>query len=205
MRLGLAVIAASLWLAGLSPALAAPPGPDSPQDDATAVAHAVFKSVDLPTMLSEGIRANFDSASLQMPRPEWNALFRQALVDELPRHMPELEALFGKAIAVRYDSRELHAGAVFLNSPLGQRLLALGMAKFSGRAAPALSPAEIAQVKTASRNPDLEHFMSKFADAVTFPPSLTQDYLALVVPDVFINFGQAAKAAEARRGAAAAP
>jgi hypothetical protein len=49
------------------------------------------------------------------------------------------------------------------------------------------------------RDADGASFIHKFADLNTMMPSLEQDFVALIMPDLLIRFGEKAKAAEAAR------
>ena len=193
-----AILAVTLWGASFCLARAATPDPVSAQGDATAVAHAIFRAMDAQVMVQKAMQSSFDSQTMQMPRPGWADLFRQAVLTEMSRHMPDLEAMYGRSIAGHYTEAELHAGARFLNAPLGQRLLAIAKAKGTGSAAPDFTPQEAAEVRNISRDPALAGFMSKLGKGMEVPPSVTQDFIALVLPDIFIRFGEAAKDAEAR-------
>ena len=108
-------------------------------------------------------------------------------------------------MAQGHTDAEMHAGAVFLTSPLGQRFLAVAAAGSSGRVVPDLTDDEKAKIKRAGRDPNLDAFMSKGLNLPAQPAALMQDFLAGVLPDVLIRFGEAAKAAEAQRKATSAP
>ena len=199
-----AIAALGVWMSCLPAAWAAPVSADA-QRDATAVAHAIFQAVDMQTVLLRSIQENFDDTRMQMPRPEWNALFKQAFTAELARHMPDMEASFGRTIAGNYADVELRAGAAFFRSRPGLHILSNLKAKASGAATTDLTPEEQAELRTSAKDPALSGFMAKFGKGMQIDPSATQDFIALILPDVFIRFGMAAKEAEARRSASPAP
>ncbi len=207
MRRGIwGLAAAGCVLAGLAgtPARSAPVSANA-QRDATAVTHAIFQAVDMQSVVLASIQGTFDESRMQMPRPEWNPLFKQAMLAELVRHMPDMEASFGRTMAGSYSESELRAGAAFLASPIGLRLMSMLKAKTSGQTVAELTPGEQATLQQAARDPELARFMDKFGKGLQIPSSVTQDFVALILPDVFIRFGEAAKAAETRRAASAAP
>ena len=173
--------------------------------DGAIIAHHFFVAGDLGAVIRKTVADSVAAGGMDFPREDWKVLFRQTLEEEFDRHLPDLEAPFGRLIAQSHSDAEMHAGAVFLTSPLGQRLIAVATAGSSGRVVPPITDAEKALIKKAGRDPNLDAFMAKGFSLPDPPPAVMQDFIAGVLPDVLIRFGEAAKAAEARRRASSAP
>ncbi|HEX4183419.1 MAG TPA: DUF2059 domain-containing protein [Caulobacteraceae bacterium] len=194
MSLATVAIAAALLLAG--PAFAQP---SEAQRLSRSVAHDLISALDLKAMLMQSepsLEHSFDSFNA---RPEWPGLMRVAAHETFDSDLPAIEQMFAGALAQRFTVGELQAAVAFFKSPGGEYALAVVAAQSRNQAAPPISVLQKQSMRAFARNADGASFIHKFADLNAIMPSLEQDFIALIMPDLLIRFGEKAKAAEAAR------
>lgn len=192
--LATAAVGAALFLAG--PALAQP---TVPQHFSRMVAHDLIGALDLKAILMQAEPTLEHSLDSFNARPEWPALMQDAAHETFNSDLPEIEQMFADALAERFTVGELQAAAAFFKSPGGEYALKVVAAQSRGEAAPPPSALQEQSMRTFMRNPDGAGFIHKFADLNAAMPSLEQDFIALIMPDLLIRFGEKAKADEAAR------
>lgn len=188
-----AVLALGLNLAAAGLGLAQPAATDALGRQ---VAHELLSAVDMVDLVKQGAMSNagaFDAFG--KVRPEWKALMLEAIDEAVTQDAPGIEALLGRALAKSMSADELNAGLVVFRDPQARAAIAA-----ASRHQPVASSASCSsECLRAMNSPAGRGFLQKMGAA--FGPQAQTDMIALVVPDMFIRFGEKAKAAEARRSA----
>jgi hypothetical protein len=187
-------IAAALLLAG--PAFAQP---SETQRLSRAVAHDLIGALDLKAILMQNVPALEHAFDGFNGRPEWPSLIKAAAYETFDSDLPAIEQMFAGALAQQFTAGELQAAAAFFKSPGGEYALATVAAQSRDQAAPPISALQKQSMRAFMRSADGASFIHKFADLNTMMPSMEQDFIALLMPDLLIRFGEKAKAAEATR------
>jgi hypothetical protein len=163
---------------------------------ATQVAHQMFTAMDFADLIRQGAMANTGALdAFAKFRPEWKALIIQAMDEAVAKDTPQMEAMFGAHLAKSMSKDELSAALVVFRDP--QARAAIGAyAHHQTPQGDAAKPCA-AECLRAMASPAGRSFMTKLQTA--FGADMQADMVAAIVPDMFILFGQKAKAAEAKR------
>jgi hypothetical protein len=194
MRLSKLALAAaavlSLDLAFAGPGLAQP----APSDQlGRQVAHELFTAVNMPALVRQGALSNSSGLeAFAKVRPEWKPLIVEALDETVTEDQPALEGVLGRALAKTMTADELAAGLTVFRDPQARAAIAAAT-RHENVGAPSCSQDCLRAMGT----PAGMGFMQKMRTA--FGPEAQAEMMAVVVPDMFIRFGQKAKAAEAKR------
>jgi hypothetical protein len=190
--LAIALLALSLDLAAANLSAA-----QTPADLAPRVAHEIFGAVGLGELIREGALKNGESlAAFEKVRPGWKALFLQAMDEAVTRDQPAMEAVMARAFAKDFSTEELTAALTVFSDPQAR----MGIAAAARHMPPPVGAAACsAACMRAMGSPAGRSFMGKFS--TVFGPEAQGEMVAVVVPDLFIIFGQKAKADEAKRAA----
>jgi len=183
-----AAVSANLALAGAG---LAQPGPSDQLG--RQVAHELFTAVNMAGLIRQGALNN--SAGLEAfgkIRPEWKPLMLEAMDETVSEDQPALEGVLGRAMAKTMTADELSAGLTVFRDPQARTAIAAA-ARHENVGAPTCSQ----ECLHAMGSPAGMGFMRKMQTA--FGPEAQTEMMAVVVPDMFIRFGQKAKAAEAKR------
>jgi hypothetical protein len=162
----------------------------------TEVAHELFTAVNMSELMRQGALSNasaFDAFS--KVRPEWKPLMLEAIDETVVQDRPVLETVLGRAFAKSMTAEELTAGLTVFRDPQARAAIAAATRHESTGAAPNCSR----ECMRAMSSPAGARFLRKMQTAMG--PELQSDIVAAMVPDLFIRFGEKAKAAEAKRAA----
>jgi hypothetical protein len=194
-------LAAALALAASAPALAQAPRPGAGSGGTPVQAQLAAKLLDFIDYKAT-VRARMTGSTLPPDlvavRPEWEALWRQSMAEELDHDMPTIESMVGQALVKTFTDDEMKAGLQIVADPA---LKAIYLA--------AQSHAQPPQVSVSKATDDLMNtptgssFVSKLQkiDDVMDPVQL--QVMATVMPGVMKRFGEKADAAEVQKRAAA--
>ncbi|MDB5418402.1 MAG: hypothetical protein JWP50_1821 [Phenylobacterium sp.] len=190
-KLTLAAIAA--LSVNLAPSGAALAQPTDTEALGRQVAHELFTAVNMDDLIRQGFSASNGLDAFSKVRPEWKALLLQAMDEAVARDEPGLEDLLGRSLAKGMTAEELSAGLTVFRDPQARAAIA---AASRHEPAPATQTCGAACMR-AIGSPAGRGFMVKMQKA--FGAEVQTEMIALVAPDVFIRFGEKAKAAEAKR------
>jgi hypothetical protein len=190
-------LAAVLALAAAIPAEA-----QAPRAAATPLqAQLAAKLLDFIDYKAE-VRARMTGSSLPPDlvavRPEWEALWRQSMAEELDHDMPTIESMVGQALAKTFTDDEIKAGMQIVADPA---LKAIYLA--------AQSRAQPPQVTVSKATDDLMNtpsgssFVAKLQKIDDVMDPVQIQVMATVMPGVMRRFGEKAAAAEVQKRAAA--
>jgi hypothetical protein len=189
----LVMLAAGLAFAGPSLAQATA----SPQL-ATQVAHELFTAMDMADLIRQGAMSNAGALdAFGKIRPEWRQMMTQSMDEAVARNQPNMEAVMGHAFAKTMTNEELSAALIVFRDPQARAVFA---AAARHQAAPGdLAHPCAAECMRAMSSSAGRGFMTKMGTA--FGPEMQSEMIAAIVPDMFIIFGENAKASEAKRAA----
>ena len=165
----------------------------------TRLAHKLFSVIDFKALIlqkSPDLASMFDSVKV---RPEWPGLMKDALLEQFDHDMPVMERLVGDQFANTFTIGELRAGVAFLDGPAGPDFLALVAAGGRGGPRPTISKEGLRSMDRFIHTQDGASFMAKLGKMEPMIDAIQADYLAVFLPDLFISFGEKARAAEAAR------
>jgi hypothetical protein len=189
----LAVLVAGLGVAGASRAQGA-----ESQGMALQVAHELMTVMDVGDLIRQGALANGGALdAFAKVRPEWKTLMLDSLTEVANRDAPAMEAVVGRSLAKSMTAEELTAALTVFRDPQARAVFA-AYAHHQTPTGDASRPCS-AECMRAMTSPGGRGFMRKMP--AVFGPELQADLAAAIVPDMFITFGEKAKASEAKRAA----
>ena len=187
----LAAALAAVYLSLAASAVAAQP----PSDTGMRVAHALFSAVDMASLVREGALQNAGAlTAFEKVRPAWKGMFLDAAQEAIVKDQAGMEMAMARVFARDFSDEELSAALTVFSDP--QAKLALAAAARHQPLPNAAAPCAQACVR-AMNSPAGRSFLAKFSKAFS-GPELQSEMMAAVVPDLFIIFGEKAKAAEAK-------
>jgi hypothetical protein len=185
-------------LAVICLSLAAPAAAQSPNDTGMRVAHALFSAVDMAGLVREGAVQNAAAlTAFEKIRPAWKGMFLDAVQEAILKDQAGMETAMARTFARDFSDEELSAALTVFSDP--QAKLALAAAARHQPLPKGASACSQACMR-AMNSPAGRSFLTKFSKAFS-GPELQSEMMAAVVPDLFIIFGEKAKAAEAKSAA----
>jgi len=180
---------------------ALPAGPSYAQ---SAEQHAVaiqitgvmFQIVDMKGLIAAGASSSLAKSNfLQDTRPEWGPLFVDAINEEVAADEPAMEGVFADVLAKHLSADELRAGLAIMSDTEMQKVIRA--AARHEPAPPTSNPPCGRACMKAIGSPAGTAFMDKFSkiDGL-LDANVTRDLAVLILPGVFIRFGEKAKAYE---------
>jgi hypothetical protein len=182
----------------LTLSLAGPAAAQASKDSGRQVAHALFSGLNMPELVRDGAMQNANAlAAFEKIRPAWKGLFLDALQEAIAKDQPEMEAALARVFERDFSEDELSAALSVFSDPQAQ--LAIAAAARHQPAPNAATTCSRACLRAIS-SPAGQRFLTKFSKAFS-GPEMQSEMMAAVAPDLFIIFGEKAKAAEARETA----
>lgn len=168
------------------------------------IAHVLFKDADLGTWLTSRRAADQVFASVT-ERPEWQALAKQAMTEELDQGRPDFDRAFGAVLARRFTLEELTAGAQLMQGPAGEAIARSMGARAAGRAPEPLLPEAKRAWREAGSTPAGHAFIEKLGDAGTYTGDAQAPFVTAFTLGLLQRFDPMAIAAEEARQSQNAP
>jgi len=191
MKHALLPLAAVLALAG-TPALAAPAATPLQME----MAGKMLDFIDFRSQVQLGMEGSTLPQSLLGTRPEWDALFKAAIGEEVDHEMPVIDSIVGQALGKTFTDAELQVGLKIVSDP-NLRLIYIA-ARNGGR------PPEVEISKAtddALATPAGQSFAAKLQTINDTLQPLLVEVTATLAPGVLRRFGEKAEAAEVKKRA----
>ncbi|HEY4029687.1 MAG TPA: hypothetical protein VGM25_05045 [Caulobacteraceae bacterium] len=203
MRTLLLPLAAALALGGAATAptlaLAQAPRGAAATPPQTQLAAKLLDFIDYKASVRAHMTGSNLPPELVAVRPDWEAMWRQAMGEELDHDMPTIESMVGQALVKTFTEDEMKAGMQIVSDP---GLKAVYLAAQNGA-----QPPQGASVSKATddlmNTPNGSSFVSKLQKIETVMDPVQIEVMATVMPGVMKRFGEKADAAEVQKRAAA--
>jgi hypothetical protein len=159
------------------------------------LAHALFSAVDMAGLVREGVAQDAGAlTAFEKIRPAWKGMFLDAVQEAILKDQAGMEMAMARVFARDFSDEELSAALTVFSDPQAK----LALAAAARHQPPPNAAAPCAQACARAMNsPAGRSFLTKFSKAFS-GPELRSEMMAAVVPDLFIIFGEKAKAAEAK-------
>ena len=205
MRHAVLTACAALILAAPSIALAQAQGAAKPAAAAAAVTGPVqvqlaAKMLDFIDYRS-GLVTRMGTTALPLElvtvRPDWDAMWKQAMGEELDHDMPTIQSMVGQGLAKTFTADEMKIGLEIVADPA---LKMIYLAAQSGARAPNVDVAKATDDLMST--PAGASFLAKLQKIDEVMDPIQIEIMATVMPGVMKRFGEKAEAAEVRKRAA---
>jgi len=160
------------------------------------VAHEMFTAFDMADLLKTAASHATGFDQFEKARPGWKALMIESVDEVVVKDQQALEDVLARSLSKTMKEDELTAALTVFSDPQA-RLMIAASARHETLPSGG-TPCSQACVRAMS-SPAGRAFLTKINGVVG--PSAEQDFVAALVPDLFITFGEKAKAAEAKRAA----
>jgi hypothetical protein len=193
MKRALLPLVAVLTMAA-APALAAPAATPLQME----MAGKMLDFIDFRSQVQLGMEGSTLPQSLLGTRPEWDALFKAAIGEEVDHDMPVIDSIIGQALGKTFSDEELKVGLKIVSDP---NLRAIYIAAQRGGRPPDVQISKATEDALAT--PAGQSFADKLQTINDTLQPLLVEVTATVVPGALRRFGEKAEAVEVKKRAAA--
>jgi hypothetical protein len=152
--------------------------------------------IDFKTQVQLGMEGSTLPQSLLGTRPEWDALFKAAIGEEVDHDMPVIDSIIGQALGKTFSDDELKVGLKVMADP---NLRTIYIAAQRGGRPPDVQIAKATEDALAT--PAGQTFAGKLQTINDTLQPLLVEVTATVVPGALRRFGEKAEAVEVKKRA----